>query len=180
MQDYFPEPLVAAAKRGCAIARNDLIVRNLGLIRAAILRVVGAERTEEYLASGVVGFMRSLELFDPSKGCSCGTYGYRGVQLAVYRQLQKEAKPTKRGELSLEIWGADCAMPDGGERDEELSGRLRAVMLRLPERLRLVMGRRASGHTLEQIGKGLGLPKERVRQLVQAGVAECRALPSVA
>lgn len=86
-------------------AKEELILKNMGLVRAVALRYEEVGRglgvgMEDLVQGGVVGLMRALETFDPRKGFAFSTWAYHQIRAEVQRTLA--AYRSRAREVSLE------------------------------------------------------------------------------
>ncbi|MBL8795407.1 MAG: sigma-70 family RNA polymerase sigma factor [Planctomycetia bacterium] len=130
-----------------------------------------------------LGLWQSCQRFDASLGWKFSTYAYVGVQNHCRRLLYTARR--QRGEwalpqdlrqhdgLSVLDLAADRRDDHDRDRADDQAAareRLRPLLAALPERLRLVLTLRhgldgEGERTLEDVGRVLGVTRERVRQL---------------
>jgi len=167
-----PKELTAQAVRQ-AMEEHD------GLVHAFIQRQGGGDISyEEALQAGRIGLWRAIEGYDPKRGTAFSTYAW----VAIYRQIHRRAKELSRGTKGeAQDLPVSWVVPDPHEElERKLTGTiLDDLVSQLPWRLRrVIVGRYGLGEeppcTLKELGKELGLSRERVRQLQQEALAWLR------
>ena len=128
---------------------------------------------------------------DPERGTMMTLVG-RSVQRELHAYVRQHGsvvyEPKKRSpaapprltqqhfdsfaELHQWFLSRDDPYEQAAERDEQEEGQRRVQ--RLDERKREIIERRAKGELLRDIGKSLGLTRERVRQLERDAICECQ------
>ncbi|MFN2242480.1 MAG: sigma-70 family RNA polymerase sigma factor [Anaerolineae bacterium] len=150
-----------------------------GLVHAYIQRQGGGDITyEEALQAGRIGLWHAIRGYDPARGTAFSTYAWVAIWRQVYRRGQELSRDT---DVCLPEMPATDVMPDLAEElDRELTtSALHELVGQLPKRLhRVIVGRYGLGKhppcTLKELGKELGLSRERVRQLQQEALAWLR------
>ena len=172
MSKCIPKELTAQAVRQ-AMEQHD------GLVHAFIQRQGGGDISyEEALQAGRIGLWHAIQGYDPKRGTAFSTYAW----VAIYRQIHRRAKELSRyTKAEVQDLPVLWVMPDPRE---ELERKLTRIVLhdlvsQLPPRLRrVIVGRYGLGEqlpcTLKEVGKELGLSRERVRQLQQEALAWLR------
>ncbi|MFQ6048433.1 MAG: sigma-70 family RNA polymerase sigma factor, partial [Phycisphaerae bacterium] len=170
--------------------KNRIIQANLRLVVSIARRHAGcAVGLNELISDGNVSLMRAVEKFDYTRGNKFSTYATLAIMKNYARTIPEENYrlgrfQTGRQEV-LEVAPAaaeDAAWPDE-RRGLELG--LQRVLSKLSARERLIVTRHyglvedGRRQTLEQIGKLLGLTKERVRQIEKRALARLRDLLSL-
>lgn len=166
-------------KRQAAQAVQEAMEQHDGLVHALIRRQGGGDISyEEALQAGRIGLWRAIEGYDPTRGTTFSTYAW----VAIWRQIHQRGQELRP---SSEVWWqelpASRIVPDPAA---ELEGKLIQEVLydlvgQLPKRLgQVIVGRYgldgAAPRTLKELGQGLGLSGERVRQLQQEALAWLR------
>lgn len=168
--------------------RERLICANLRLVVSIVKQFTGRQCNDffEIVSEGNVALMRAVESFDYARGNRFSTY----ATWAIRRSLAREVTAMRYGPRALSICDQEVleAVPDV-EIDlneqlavRELRERVRLAVHRLEGRERkivlrhfgLVVGQDAQ--TLAQIGRELGISKERVRQIEQKAMAQLQVL----
>ena len=172
MNKYTGKPLTRQAIRA-AMEQHD------GLVHAVIRRQGGGDISyEDALQAGRIGLWQAIQGYDPGRGTTFATYAW----VAICRQIQRRGTELRR---DPEVWLPDMppswVLPDpAAEVDRTLrTGVLYDLVSQLSDRLRqVIVGRYGLDgqrpRTLQAIGQGLGLTRERVRQLQQEALAWLR------
>ena len=128
---------------------------------------------EEAVQEGRIALWRALVGFDAHKGYQFSTYAYRVIVHQIWKAV-KEYCETNRREHALREWVVVFQHWEAGPiqraKERELRECLHALVSRLPERLSRVMRVRyeldgESWQTNAELGAGMGISGERVRQL---------------
>src|SRR5919198_4008153 len=73
--------LVSATRRGDTNARDELIVRHAGLVRAIARGYAGRGMTyDDIVQSGYIGLIHAVDRFDPSRGVPLRAYAARTIE----------------------------------------------------------------------------------------------------
>ncbi len=175
--------LYEQAQGGCQASLNELMERHEGLVRAVVERQwLLSVPYEEALQAGRVGLWRAIMGYDPRRGTTFATYAYPAIMRYVWSAVKGEKRRKKR-EIGLEILVVYCyrTEPEASWEGEqqEIGDSLRALVKRLPKRLREVIqayygleGEECK--TLQAIGEAMGITRERVRQLREEGLVWLR------
>ncbi len=187
--------LGAALRAGQDAARHRLVLANLRLVVTIAGRWAPlAPPTldfEDLAQEGVVGLLDAARRFEPQRGYRFSTYATwwitHRVQQAVQRARRARWLPNHEAPAprSLPVGTLDGPLakilPDRGGTPEtatlaRLRGqRLLAALRSLPAREVTILWRhRVDGETLTQIGRDLGLSRERVRQLEALAIRRLR------
>jgi RNA polymerase sigma factor (sigma-70 family) len=166
--------LFSQAQAGCRASLNALMGRHAGLVPYVVNRQNRwGLAYDEALQAGRHGLWRAVLGYDPQRGTAFAAYAYgaimRHVWAAVQRHLGQGRRVVPVGLLAL--WYEPVA-PDPAELRSwgEVGASLQALVGRLPPRLgQIIQGRYGLAgeppQTLAEVGVGLGLSAERVRQL---------------
>ena len=93
----FPRPLRAEEERACLeqaaagdlAARNQLIEHNLRLVAHIIKKYYAAAGDQDDLISiGVIGLIKAIRTFDPSKNTRLATYAARCVENEIFMHFR--------------------------------------------------------------------------------------------
>jgi RNA polymerase primary sigma factor len=164
------------ALRGEAVAvKNQIVLANLRLVLSFVKKVIRpGQEFAELVSEGYVALIRAVEKFDFSRGYRFGTYAWRAIMNGLPRDPSRDRRRDRLvtgREAMLE------AVPDSrfdGRQSEAEQHRLqeavRGLLGRLDDReRRIIVGRfgleGAREKTLDQLGKELGVSKERIRQI---------------
>lgn len=112
----FPRPLRAEEERACLeqaaagdlAARNQLIEHNLRLVAHIIKKYYAAAGDQEDLISiGVIGLIKAIRTFDPSKNTRLATYAARCVENEIFMHFRTLRRVSCEVSLSEPI-DTDC------------------------------------------------------------------------
>ena len=169
-------------------ARNQIIEANLRLVFSLAKRYasVGSAAFDEFMGEGHVTLMRAVEKFDFSRGVKFSTYATWAVVNGCNALLKKQ-NPANRQTYWQSVDGVEDSIADyrttaGEERSvQELRHAVGQLLLGLNSRERAIIEARFGfdlnqSPTLKELGEGLGISKERVRQLQQRALAKLREL----
>lgn len=167
--------------------RNQLIEANLRLVFSLAKRYapVGSAAFDELVGEGHVTLMRAVEKFDFSRGVRFSTYASRALMNGCHA-LQRQASALRRT-ICAPCEVVDDSVTDyrttaGEERaSQNLHHAVDQMLLGLSSRERTIIEARFGFHfsrspSLKEIGRGMGISKERVRQLQQRALDKLRAL----
>jgi RNA polymerase sigma factor (sigma-70 family) len=173
-------------KRALAV-KDELISANMRLVASIVKRHVGPDGNFfELLSDGNLSLMRAVEKFDYSRGNKFSTYASWAIMKNFARSIPEERHRRDRYMTGVEEM-FDLAADNRSDEQELLASAERAhhqvnrLLGRLDERERRIIQLRAGldaerGLTLEQVGKELGITKERVRQLEARTMSKLRVL----
>lgn len=158
--------------------RNMIVEANLRLVFSLAKRFAGTDSDEfhEYVAEGNVALMRAVVLFDYARGNRFSTYAHHAIRRQLLQRIQAESRRRERFVSGGEEAAAELDRDDGGAiRDDERVQVARLAVLELmpclTDRERAVievrfgLGDHETPQTYEEIGRRMGVSKERVRQL---------------
>jgi RNA polymerase primary sigma factor/RNA polymerase sigma factor len=166
--------------------RDRIVMGNHKLIYRAVRRwMPSATLADDLIGDCQVVLIQAVAAYNPWLGIRFSTYAFTCLMRALSRLSQRHAADRLARSLPLD------SLPDGEPRDqagEELpSTRLQRIdeFLRegnhlLSSREKMVLMRRfsldeqAKSGTLEQVGRELGLSKERVRQVQASALGKLR------
>jgi RNA polymerase primary sigma factor len=163
--------------QGEALAiKNQILQANLRLVVSIAKRHVGPRNNFfELVSDGNVSLIRAVEKFDASRGFRFSTYATWALMNNFTRSLPKENHRRDRfvtgHEYVFEVAPDTRSNVDEQKNDDRHSQQMVQDMLgRLDARERRVLISRygiggADAQTLEQVGRELGVTKERVRQI---------------
>ncbi len=169
------------------VVKNQIIRANLRLVVSIAKKHVGGAQTMfELISDGNVSLMRAAEKFDYSRGNRFSTYASWAIIRNFARSVPKERYQLDRfatGHDEILDIAASLRTYDPNEVNlAELRESIDVVLTRLTPQERLILvghyGLDDSGETktLEQLGKGLGISKERVRQIELQAMGKLRVL----
>lgn len=153
--------------------RNRIFEANLRLVVAVASKFAGpAFPLDELVSECVPPLLRAVELYDVDRGNSFSTYATHTVRNTIGRALQRRSRLRKQQpSVASEVLDRSPAEPDGSAAAETASRIAARVMAPLPERARKILAARFGlhefprEHTYGEIGRMLGLSKERARVL---------------
>lgn len=169
-----------------AVVKNQITKANLRLVVSIAKRHAQAHVDFfELISDGNVSLMRAVDKFDYSRGFKFSTYGSWAIMKNFARSVPDENSHRERYQTGQgEFLGAmpAAAPPDEAEDDHRLAVRnaLEQMLQSLEPRDRQILLRRfgvdnhGEPQTLEEIGRTLGVSKERVRQLELRAVLRLR------
>jgi RNA polymerase sigma factor (sigma-70 family) len=181
--------LEAHLKRAVAV-KNDIVRANLRLVvSVARKHLRGALNLMELVSDGNVTLMRAVESFDVHKGNRFSTYTTFALMKGFARSVPLMLAQSRRMMSNDEVLG-DVADGRVQSDTERLMNRdeLRQLLSHLDDRERSVLAahygldeksqtaaRSTSTTTYEQLGRRLGLSKQRVRLIAQIALSKRRA-----
>jgi RNA polymerase sigma factor (sigma-70 family) len=166
--------------------RDRIVLGNRKLIyRAVRRRMATSNRADDMIGECHIVLIQAVAAYNPWLGIRFSTYAYTCLVRALSRLSQKFTTDWLARSMSLE------ALPDGEPggpfhpeptsvgtfrldeflRDGHplLSDREKAIISR-----RFCLGDDGGGHTLEKVGRAVGLSKERVRQVQESALGKLR------
>lgn len=196
--------LARRVRSGDREAFDDLVVRNLRFVVAVARHYRGRGLSlPELVEAGNEGLIRAAGRFDADRGVRFVTYAGWWIRQAILEALEREARtrPRTAGEtggaslLSLDLPAGDspagpplaeCLPDPAAERPDATADRkalreaVRRCVASLPSReaeaLRLYFGLDGGGaRSLEQVGRRLGVSRDRARQIRDRGLARLRS-----
>ncbi len=160
-----------------ALARKNQIIRaNLRLVVSIAKRHVGPTNNFfELVSDGNMSLIRAVEKFDYSRGNKFSTYASWAIMKNFARTIPEENHRRDRFVTGHEEMFESAADTRADEHEYESAVKrmqevVRGMLGRLDDRERKIIVSRfglggASEQTLEQLGRELGITKERVRQI---------------
>jgi len=122
-----------------------------------------------------MGLWRAILGYDPERGLAISTYAWKPIMHRIWREVKLAEREYARGTQSCLLGTVSDSMltekvPEKVWESEELLRTLRELVLRLPERLCIVVvaryGLTGQGQAIyPRIGALLGVSHERARQL---------------
>ena len=133
------------------------------------------EQFEELVSEGFTVLLRTVDLFDYSRGFRFSTYLTHSVRRHFYRLVQRHARrrqqqPTTGNELLNGVSDREVTPESEMDFARVVSRIMRKGKRHLDDREQVILSSRfgltgEAPQTLRQIAQGLGISKERVRQL---------------
>ncbi len=168
--------------------RGDLVEANMPLV-LAMVRYTNVTNVEfsELVSEGNMALLRSVDKFDVSRGYKFSTYACRSIlksfsRVAVKTQRYRQLFPV---EFDPCLQRSDYAERRHQSQREDSIDALRAILAQnraeltnieqtvVRKRFPMCSGRRK--RPLSEIAKGVGLSKERVRQIQKTAVKKIRS-----
>jgi RNA polymerase primary sigma factor len=171
--------------------RQEIVRANLRLVVSIAKKHVGwSPRFFEVVSDGNMSLLRAVEKFDYARGYKFSTYASWAIMKNYARTVPEEHYHVSRfvtGQDELLHTAPDRGAVEASKLDgESLSDALKAGLDLLTDRERDVV----TGHfglfgasaatTLEELGKRLGVTKERVRQIERRALDKMRSALSPA
>lgn len=158
------------------------IVRdNMGLaILAMKMRKVQEEERDVILAAAEDCLARCAKKFDPGRGFQFSTYAMKALFMTIHRERKKAATRQKRESTTLiverhVVWADHEATINDERRMVAEAVALLGEREALVIRLRFGMGEDGP-KTLDDVGKRLGVTKERARQIQRSAMGKLRTM----
>lgn len=167
--------------------KNQIIRANLRLVVSIAKRHVGPSNNFfELVSDGNMSLIRAVEKFDYARGNKFSTYASWAIMKNYARTIPEENYRRDRFVTGHEEMFEAAADNRIDEHEYEsalkrMQEAIRSMLDRLDDREKLIITSRfglsgASERTLEQLGRELGITKERVRQIESRGVDKLRRI----
>lgn len=166
--------LIEQAQAGCQESLNLLLLRHEGLVHLVVQRQwLCTLPYDQAIQAGRQGLWRAILGFDLERKSRFSTYAYIAIMKYVWAAVKAERR-RKRREAPLGVlavyWYQTGVDPAWLRDRQEIGESLRALVKRLPRRLRRIIAayyglEGQEPQSLRSIGEQLGLTGERVRQL---------------
>ena len=171
------------AQTGCLESLNQLMERHEPLVLYAIKRQnLGDILYDDAVQAGRLGLWQAILNYDPGRGNRFSTYAYPAIVHQVWAAVKahcvdnKRAHATREWVIFFRHWETG---PAEARTQEEVRASLKAMVMRLPERLGKVItayyglaGKRAQ--LQREIGAQMGVTHQRISQLKQAALVRLR------
>ena len=179
-----PEEEIELSKRiheGDRAALEKMVKANLRFVVTVAnqYKDQGLLSLPDLINEGNVGLIRAAEKFDETRGFKFISYAVWWIRERILQALAEEQKHNSR-QLSGELPSPDNLIAPSGLTGETICAETNQALGLLGERERLIIERTfgINGQpemTLEEIGEGMGLTRERVRQIRQKAIWKLRA-----
>ena len=159
------------AQAGCRTSLNQLMVQHEGLVQVVVRQqALGQLPFVEALHAGRIGLWKAILGFDPARGWAFSTYAWPAIKHQVWRAVKADTRAHTCHAFPPAGPPVDRSNPALAWEEATLQQALVDLVQRLPPHLRYVIVTRygLDGHSpafYRQIGAGLGLSRERARQL---------------
>ena len=189
--------LAARARSGDRAALHRLASANLRFVVSVARRYQGnGVALADLVNEGNVGLLRAAERFDETRGVRFVSYAHWWVRRAIVDAIDRHGglprgdvaarlsldEPLTEGQGTLQEVLSDptAATPDERVVESALRTAVEASLADLPEREAQVIRRyfgigSGASEDLGQIGRSLGVSRERARQLKERGLARLRS-----
>ena len=157
-----------APPRGAPISA-ELMASHEGLVRWVVRRqYLGELSFADALAEGRIGLWHALQGYDPSRGTAFSSYAVPAIRHAVWSAVAARQVSAASGSNPPAL--AEGFDPDQFVHAGQLLAEMRALVDRLPARLRLVIVAHygldgSEPQSYAAIGRTLGVSRQRVQQL---------------
>ncbi len=144
-------------------------------------------RLDDVMSDGMVGALRAIRKFDPKRS-KLSTYAYRSIQRAMWEAVRSRLRG--KAKVSESVFDSAAGTADerrkepvhvdrGHEHHVEYEHKRRLYeecLSRLDRKHQDILGMRANGLTRSEIGKGLGLTGERIRQIENEAIKKIQVM----
>ena len=179
------ELIVKFAKEAVAV-KNDIVRANLRLVVSIAKRYAsGPAHLFELISDGNMSLIRAAEKFDFARGFRFSTYATWAIMKNFARTIPTELRQRARFRTGGEerLLGIEDIRPDSTRRESAQSERqseVSRILEHLDERERQIiqhrfgLDRNRNPMTLKEVGRVMGVTKERIRQLEARAMAKLR------
>ena len=175
--------IFACAQAGCQECMAHLLEEHVGLVHACIHYLeVGGVPYGEAVEEGRIGLWRAILRYDATRGVAFSTFAWRRILGCIWRYAVTFSQ--KGAGLEEEPYEACYAeLAEGAWEQAQVGEALREALGLLPERTRGIVEqvyglREEPAMPMAEIGRQIGLTRERIRQLRNEGLALLR-LPAL-
>ena len=166
--------------------KNDIVRANLRLVVSIAKRYAGGPaHLFELISDGNMSLIRAVEKFDFARGFRFSTYATWAIMKNFARTIPTELKQRSRfltgGEerlLAIEDLRPNAARRESAQSERQLE--VSRILDHLDERERQIiqhrygLDRNRNPMTLKEVGRVMGVTKERIRQLEARAIAKLR------
>ena len=168
-----------------ARVKNEIVQANLRLVVSIAKRhLARGQDLFEIISDGNVSLMRAVDKFDYTRGFKFSTYASWAVMKNFARSIPEQRRMGERYQTGWEELLDTVGTGPGDEAENEqqvaVRGTLDRMLATLDARERCILQQRyglddrGQPQTLEQIGRRLGVSKERIRQLEARAMTKLR------
>jgi RNA polymerase primary sigma factor len=160
---------ITCAQAGCESCMERLLEQHAGLVFAVIHRQYqGKVEEADLIQEGQIGLWKAIQHFDPRRGYAFSTYAWIAIRNHVWQIVMRSRK--RQGWMEGEPEEDRLGEMVSAWQVEQVGEALQQEMVCLPEKQRRVveLGYGLRGefpHSLAQIGRQMGLSRERIRQI---------------
>jgi RNA polymerase sigma factor (sigma-70 family) len=166
--------------------KNDIVRANLRLVVSIAKRYAnGPGHLFELISDGNMSLIRAAEKFDFARGFRFSTYATWAIMKNFARTIPSELRQQTRFRTGGEerLLGVEDIRPDSARRESAQNERqmeVSRILGHLDERERLIiqhrygLDRNHNPMTLKEVGRVMGVTKERIRQLEARAMAKLR------
>ena len=168
-----------------AQVKAEIVQANLRLVVSIAKRHMRVgQDLFELVSDGNVSLMRAVDKFDYTRGFKFSTYASWAIIKNYARSIPEQRRHVERYQSGWDtyldtVW---AERPDDGENEQlvALRGAVERMLATLDTRDRAILRQRygldeqGGPQTLEQIGRRLGVSKERIRQLEARAILKLR------
>ena len=173
--------------RDALAVKNDIVRANLRLVVSIAKRYAnGPAHLFELISDGNMSLIRAAEKFDFARGFRFSTYATWAIMKNFARTIPTELRQRARFRTGGEerLLGIEDLRPDSARRESAQSERqleVSRILKHLDERERQIIQHRfgldrnrSNPMTLKEVGRVMGVTKERIRQLEARAMAKLR------
>ena len=169
-------------------ARSVLVRANMALVVSMAKRAqVGSVEFPELVSEGNMALLRCVDKFDVSRGFKFSTYACRAILKSFSRLAERTERYRRRFPVEYDPAlerGDNCRRKRRVRHESDVDA-VRQILVRNRASLsdmertivieRFAIGSREKGKTFDEIGKMVGLTKERVRQIQKSALTKLRS-----
>ena len=168
--------------------RNEIVSANIRLIVSIVKKFSDDNNPfDDMLSEGISSLLNAVEKFDYDRGFRFSTYATMVVRRQIYRSIQRAHKNrtrfvTGQPEVLDDQENSRGLTPDAESGLQDVDHHLSTIMGHLDEREQLIVSARYGfidlgvKATFSNLGRKLGISKERVRQLELRAVEKLRSV----
>jgi RNA polymerase primary sigma factor/RNA polymerase sigma factor len=150
----------------------------VGKITKKYIRLQPGQRmdeTEEW-GDGMVGLVEAGKAFKPELGFQFSTFAYWCIRNSILKGITSRALH-QRPSISLDDTFVAAAKKDKGIQQFDAEDLTKTIFQLMDRRTKFVLQRNVmEGVVLREVGEEMGICKERVRQLRNAGLEQARKI----